>query len=155
MLTSPIQPTILIVEDDEVLGQVLARVLTCEGQTAVHVRSAGEALQRVRASRLRLVLIDAGLRDGTGLKLAEAIRAAGVSLPVILLTTHRLEKSALPSQGERLVSKSIDLPELRRTVNAALLQFPAADANLQLGCVEGPCRSSVDPPLAQSPAASL
>ena len=43
-----VPPTILIVEDDEVLGQVLAKVLTCEGQIAVHVRTAGDALSRVQ-----------------------------------------------------------------------------------------------------------
>jgi DNA-binding response OmpR family regulator len=66
------------------------------------------------------VLVDAGLRDGRGLKLAETIRSTEARVPVILLTTHRLEKSDLPSRGERLVTKSIDLPELRRTIDAAL-----------------------------------
>jgi CheY-like chemotaxis protein len=127
-LTPPtIRPTILIVEDDEVLGQVLARVLTAPGRLALHVRTAREALERVHEGNLRLVLVDAELREGTGLKLADAIRNAAAPLPVIVLTTHRLEKSDLPSRGERLVTKSIDLPELRRTIDAALLEFPATD----------------------------
>ena len=112
--------TILIVEDDEVLGQVLAQVLTCDGRIALHVRTVAEALEQVQVGRPRLVLVDAGLRDGKGLKLAEAIQSTEAGLPVILLTTHRLEKSDLPSRGERLVTKSIDLPELRRTIDAAL-----------------------------------
>jgi len=112
--------TILIVEDDEVLGQVLARVLTCDGRIALHVRTVTEALEQMQAGRPQLVLVDAGLRDGKGLKLAETIRSTEAGLPVILLTTHRLEKSDLPSRGERLVTKSIDLPELRRTIDAAL-----------------------------------
>ncbi len=112
--------TILIVEDDEVLGQVLARVLTCDGRIALHVRTVAEALQQMQAGRPQLVLVDAGLRDGKGLKLAETIRSTEARVPVILLTTHRLEKSDLPSRGERLVTKSIDLPELRRTIDAAL-----------------------------------
>jgi DNA-binding response OmpR family regulator len=60
------------------------------------------------------------LRDGTGLKLAEAIRQTGARLPVIVLAAHHLEKSDLCGPSERLVTKSIDLPELRRTVEAAL-----------------------------------
>jgi CheY-like chemotaxis protein len=94
---------------------------------ALHVRTAREALEQVHEGSPRLVLVDAGLREGTGLKLADAIRAAAAPLPVIVLTTHRLEKSDLPSRGERLVTKSIDLPELRRTIDAALLEFPATD----------------------------
>ena len=122
MATQLWPPTILIVEDDQVLGQVLAKVLTCEGQVAVHVRTAGDALSRVQANRPHLVVVDAGLRDGTALKLAEAIWAEDPSLPLIFLTTHHLEKSALPSRGARLITKSIDLPELRRTVETALLE---------------------------------
>ncbi len=121
LLPATIRPrTILIVEDDEVLGQVLARVLTFDGRIALHVRTVAEALQQMQAGRPQLVLVDAGLRDGRGLKLAETIRSMEARVPVILLTTHRLEKSDLPSRGERLVTKSIDLPELRRTIDAAL-----------------------------------
>jgi len=118
-------PTILIVEDDEVLGQVLARVLTVPGRLALHVCTADEAMRLVQEGCPRLVLVDAELRDGNGLKLAEAIRATGASLPVIVLTTHRLEKAERPSRGERLVTKSIDLPELRRTIDAALTELPS------------------------------
>lgn len=122
--------TILIVEDDEVLGQVLARVLSCEGRIARHVSTAGEALQQVRGGIPQLVLVDVELRDGTGLKLADAIRTSGARLPVILLMTHHLEKSDRPGRGEKLVTKSIDLPELRRTIETALREFLGTD---------GPC----------------
>jgi DNA-binding response OmpR family regulator len=127
MSTSETLPTILIVEDDEVLGEVLARVLTGHDRVALHVRTAGEALELVQKGCPRLVLVDAGLRDGTGLKLTESLKAIRARLPVIVLSTHRLEKSDLPGRGERLVTKSIDLPELRRTIDAALLESPATD----------------------------
>jgi DNA-binding response OmpR family regulator len=121
--------TILIVEDDEVLGQVLGRVLTCDAQTARHVRTANEALQQIRESDARLVLIDAGLRDGTALQLAGTIRAERASLPIILLTTDRPQKPSTLRSREMLVTKSIDLPELRRTVHAALHEGCSADGD--------------------------
>jgi DNA-binding NtrC family response regulator len=93
--TSP--AAILVVEDDEVLGQVLARVLSCAGRVARHVRTATEALERVREERPRLVLVDAGLRDGTGLKLVDAIREADPHLPVIVLSAHHLENRSCPA----------------------------------------------------------
>jgi DNA-binding response OmpR family regulator len=150
MLIHAKPPTTLIVEDDEVLGQVLAWVLTCEGRVVVHVSSSGKAFEQLRENCPRLVLVDATLRDGAGLKLRDAIRAAGLCLPVILLTTHRLEKSAHPTQGARLVSKSIDLPELRRMVNGALLECPTAGSDLELSSRGAPCRPSFDQPRAQS-----
>lgn len=133
----PIPQTILIVEDDDVLGQVLARVLTHGGRVALHVQTAAEALQLVAEGLTQLVLVDVELRDGTGLKLADAIRASGARLPVILLMTHHLEKSDRPGRGEKLVTKSIDLPELRRTIDAALLESPSTD---------GPCDLSPGTP---------
>jgi two-component system, OmpR family, phosphate regulon response regulator PhoB len=133
MATSQSPPTILIVEDDEVLGQVLARVLTCEGRVARHVSTAGEALQQVREGIPQLVLVDVELRDGTGLKLADAIRDSGARLPVILLMTHHVNKSDLPGRGEKLVTKSVDLPELRRTIDAALRETPGSDGSGNLG----------------------
>jgi DNA-binding response OmpR family regulator len=131
MATQLVPLTILIVEDDEVLGQVLAKVLTCEGRIALHVRTAGDALSQVQENRPHLIVVDAGLRDGTALRLADAIRAEDPSLPLILLTTHHLEKSALPSRGARLITKSIDLPELRRTVETALLECESSAGELE------------------------
>jgi CheY-like chemotaxis protein len=132
MPTLPGPSTILIVEDDEVLGQVLARVLTCEGRIARHVCTAGEALEQVREGIPQLVLVDVELRDGTGLKLADAIRDSGARLPVILLMTHHVNKSDLPGRGEKLVTKSVDLPELRRTIDAALSESSGSDGNVNL-----------------------
>jgi DNA-binding response OmpR family regulator len=129
MRIPPTPSTILIVEDDEVLGQVLGRVLTGEAQTARHVRTASEALQQIRESDARLVLIDAGLRDGTALQLAGTIRAERAGLPIILLTTERPANSSIPRSREMLVTKSIDLPELRRTVHAALREGCSADGD--------------------------
>jgi DNA-binding response OmpR family regulator len=138
------RPTILIVEDDDVLGRVLAKVLTCDEQIAVHVRTASEALQLARLSRLRLILIDAGLRDGTPLELADAIQGAGgACVPLIWLATHRLDNSALLSRGERLITKSIDLPELRRTVAAALLELPTAGDDVEASSRNGSSCASV------------
>jgi two-component system, OmpR family, KDP operon response regulator KdpE len=150
LLPATIRPrTILIVEDDEVLGQVLARVLTFDGRIALHVRTVAEALQQMQAGRPQLVLVDAGLRDGRGLKLAETIRSTEARVPVILLTTHRLEKSDLPSRGERLVTKSIDLPELRRTIDAALRESAFESAAIERGAEASVAANTRRPSMSQ------
>jgi len=114
--------TILIVEDDAVLGQVLARVLTHEQQTALCVSDTSLALRLVKSRWPRLVLLDLSLREGNALRLAERIRALWAGLPLILLTAYPLHRTALPHWVDRLVTKSINLPELRRTVAAVLKQ---------------------------------
>jgi DNA-binding response OmpR family regulator len=125
MRIRPELATILVVEDDAVLGQVLARVLTRDGQIALHVPNTTQALHLLRRRKPRLVLLDASLRDGAALKLAVAIRAACAWIPIILLTTYPFNRSDFPNWLDRLVTKSIDLPELRRTVEAALVDGQA------------------------------
>jgi DNA-binding response OmpR family regulator len=114
--------TILIVEDDTVLGQVLARVLTHNHHTALSVASTSHTLSLVKKRWPRLVLLDTCLRDGTAFKLAEAIRAASAGLPLIFLTAYPQHKSTLPDWVDHLVTKSINLAELRWTVDAVLAQ---------------------------------
>jgi len=128
--------TILVVEDDAVLGQVLARVLTRDGQTALHAPDASQALHLLTRRWPRLVLLDACLRDGTAMKLAEAIRAACACIPIILLTTYPLNRSAFPTWFDGVVNKSINLPELRRTVEAALADGQACPPEAKLNPVE-------------------
>jgi two-component system OmpR family response regulator len=125
--------TILIVEDDAVLGHVLQRVLTHKRQTALSLPSTSQALSLVQDRWPRLVLLDTCLRDGSALKLAEAIRAVWDGLPLIFLTAYPLHRSAFPEWADKLVTKSISLPELRRTVDAVLTQrkarLPTAPVN--------------------------
>ena len=84
-----------------------------------------QALHLVTQRWPHLVLLDACLRDGTALKLADAIRAACEWVPIILLTAYPLNRSAYPNWLNRLVTKSIDLSELRRTVEVALVDSQA------------------------------
>jgi DNA-binding NtrC family response regulator len=111
---------ILIVEDDQLLGRVLERVISCDGQAAVHVGDGSHAMRLLKQHVPRVALIDSGLRDGTALKLVEAIGANFPALHVILWTAHRLGDSALSRCVHQVATKSIDLPELRRIVRAAL-----------------------------------
>lgn len=113
---------ILIVEDDQLLGRVLERVLSCDGRAAVHVADGSQAIGLLKKHVPQVALIDSGLRDGTALKLVETIGANFPALHVILLTTHRLDPSILSPAVHQVVTKSVDLPELRRIVRAALCE---------------------------------
>jgi two-component system, OmpR family, response regulator len=112
--------TILIVEDDAVLGQVLARVLTKERQTALHVSFASQALRLVENRWPRLVLVDTGLRDGTALELGSLIRARDPLIPLVFLTAHSIGSATFPHWVDRLVTKSITLSDLRKAIEGLL-----------------------------------
>ena len=77
--------------------------------------------QLVEEQLPQLVLVDASLRDGSGLQLGESLRDRYPELPVILLTAAT-QSGSKPSgwAAGRLLSKSVDLSDLRQAVTAAL-----------------------------------
>lgn len=118
----PEPATILIVEDDAILGQVLARVLTGERQTALHVSSASHALRMVESRWPRLVLVDTGLRDGTATTLASVVRAFSPSVSLILLMADPNDRSGFSVGADCLLTKSTTLHDLRKAIDALLAE---------------------------------
>jgi DNA-binding NtrC family response regulator len=118
--------TILVVEDDATLGEVLARVLTRPGRCAVSVSNTSLALRLVEHEWPQLVLLDMCRRDGAAVALAAAIRTSSPNLPLIGLAAFPQQKGSFPVSISRFVTKSINLSELRQTVEAELSKGDAS-----------------------------
>jgi cobalt-zinc-cadmium efflux system membrane fusion protein len=116
--------TILVIDPDVVLGQVLSKVLARDGRRVVHAVNAAQALQLAEEHAPRLALLDCCLRDGNGLELAEDLHTRAAGLPLIFLAAHPLESEwpTRPSYCVRVLTKPLDLQELRRAVDVALEQ---------------------------------
>jgi DNA-binding response OmpR family regulator len=87
------QRSILLVEDDEATRRFLADNLTADGFEVFTAGAAEEGLRAVEARAPSLILLDLGLRDGSGLELLDRVRAADgfalradAAVPVIVLT---------------------------------------------------------------------
>jgi DNA-binding response OmpR family regulator len=120
---------ILIVEDNEDLAFGLSRSLEVEGHT-VDVAPDGPAGARLAAERRpALVLLDLMLPGMDGFGTLEAIRRAGLTMPVIVLTARGAEVDKV--HGLRLgaddyVTKPFGLSELLARVAAQLRRAAAA-----------------------------
>jgi cobalt-zinc-cadmium efflux system membrane fusion protein len=120
--------TILIVAGDAVLGQVLKRALTHEGLTILHAANAATALGLAERHVPRLVLLDCCMREGDARELADELHARLADLPVILMTDDPLsvnresgqEDPSRVSRFARVITKSVDLHDLRQAVDATL-----------------------------------
>ena len=66
--------TILLVEDDLSIAENVILALARDGLECRHVTLAGEALARLRAGGLDLVILDVGLPDGNGFDILAKLR---------------------------------------------------------------------------------
>jgi DNA-binding response OmpR family regulator len=79
---------ICLVEDDLELGKALQSALQDAGQEVVWVRRAGDARRWVEAEPFDAVLLDLGLPDGSGIEVLRDLRAAGHTLPILVITAR-------------------------------------------------------------------
>lgn len=85
----PLKRTILLVDDEEDLREVLTDALNTSGFQVIEAANGADALARVRDSRPDIVILDLMLPDLSGFAVCKKIKeqAAG-HLPVILLTAR-------------------------------------------------------------------
>ncbi|MFE7794553.1 response regulator transcription factor [Streptomyces sp. NPDC057460] len=113
---------ILVVEDDPGLRDVLARGLRDEDFDVVTAADGASALKAADRT-VHAVVLDIGLPDSDGRDVCQAMRGAGIAVPVIFLTAHgnltdRL--SGFASGGDDYLIKPFHLSELAARVRAVL-----------------------------------
>lgn len=109
--------SVLILEDEPHLRDVLMRSLRAEGFDASAVGTAHELMARVAVDEnlYDALLIDIGLPDADGRDVCQALRARGIDTPVLFLTardalTDRL--AGFSVGGDDYVTKPFDIEEV-------------------------------------------
>lgn len=77
---------ILVVDDERLIRELLARTLEEEGFTCVVCSGLAEARVRLGDGGYSLVLCDYDLADGCGADLVEEIRATNLDVPVVVMS---------------------------------------------------------------------
>src|SRR5689334_19917357 len=140
------RPSLLIVEDDGVLRDVLTRSLRAEGFAASAVPCGGELLERALAEAPDVLVIDIGLPDADGRDLCQALRARGMNAPVLFLTardalTDRL--SGFSVGGDDYVTKPFDIEEVVARLQALLKRASVQPSAQIAGLVLDPSEHSI------------
>ena len=86
---------VLIVDDSTINRLVTARMLTHIGYRPLSVESAADALTLLDQTRVSVILTDCYMPEMDGFSLALAIRARGISAPIIAMTADVLEETRL------------------------------------------------------------
>jgi two-component system OmpR family response regulator len=140
---------ILVVEDEARLARLISRVLKDEGYAAETVGDGRTALARALAEPFDLLIVDWMLPDLDGIQVIRRVRAAEMSVPVLMLTARtqiedRVE--GLDAGADDYLPKPFAFPELLARVRA-LSRWPReqeTDSVLRAGDVSlDPLRHAV------------
>jgi DNA-binding NtrC family response regulator len=115
-------PTILVVDDEQLIRWSLNERLTHEGYRVVEADTAKAALER-HAEGVDLVILDYKLPDGDGISVLKAIKENDPDTLVILLTAHStvdMAVDAMKHGAYHYANKPFNLDEVALLVEKAL-----------------------------------
>jgi two-component system OmpR family response regulator len=138
-----------VCEDDDELRGVLRSALEREGLTVRATASGTEAVRAFGADPPDVLVLDVGLPDADGRDVCQALRARGLTSPVLFLTA----RDAVPDRisgfhagGDDYLTKPFALAELLVRVHALLRRADAGDNDdtvLRAGLVLDPAAHAV------------
>ena len=145
---SPVR--LLVVDDHPIVRQGMARLIEAEPDLEIvaEAETADEALQAVDREEVDFVILDIGLRQGSGLDVIGQIRARRAELPILVLSMHQerfYAERVLRNGAQGYVMKQGDpaeiVPAIRRILAGDLYLSPALADELVRRAVEGPDES--------------
>jgi CheY-like chemotaxis protein len=115
----PAKKKILVVDDEPLVCEAIAMMLSFDGYEVVTAGSGQAALALFAPGKFDLVTTDYTMPEMNGAELALALKAQAPGQPVIMITAHSdmLKSSGVPLTGvDRVVGKPFQLAELRAAI---------------------------------------
>src|ERR1700730_10120587 len=114
---------ILLIEDDPMIGNSLAKALRDHGMSVDWITDGLDGEEALAAGEHTLVLLNLGLPGKQGLQLLKAVRPAGARVPIIIITARDevdVRVAALNLGADDYLAKPFAVRELVARMNAVL-----------------------------------
>ena len=124
---------LLIVEDDDIVADAIARGLATASYSVLRVTSAEAAQAALMDEEFAMAVIDVGLPGADGLTLVRRLRSAGKSLPTLILTarcTLNDKVKALDLGADDFLSKPFEAAELAARCRALMRRSYGASSGI-------------------------
>ncbi|HZB35563.1 MAG TPA: response regulator transcription factor [Gaiellaceae bacterium] len=112
---------VLIVEDDEVIAEGMARHLSTAGFEPIRVTNGSQGLARLRFERPHVAIVDLMLPGTDGWRLIESAREEGIGTPIVVVSARGTEHDrvhALEIGADDFLVKPFSMKELVARVQA-------------------------------------
>src|SRR5581483_5747228 len=117
---------VLLVEDDELLGDGLSTGLAQARYTVDWLKDGASADQALRTENFDIVVLDLSLPKMSGITVLQNLRARGKTIPVLILTARESVQDrvkGLDSGADDYLTKPFDLDELCARLRALQRRF--------------------------------
>ena len=124
--------TVLVVDDEQVLAEMVSMALRYEGWTVATALDGRTAVTKARELRPDVVVLDVMLPDMTGLEVLAKFRQSDPHLPVLLLTAKDSVEdriAGLTAGGDDYVTKPFSIEEVVLRLRALLRRTGADTEN--------------------------
>ncbi len=125
--------SLLVVDDDRIFGDRLARALSTRGFAARAATSVAEALEAINTAPPAFAVIDLRLGDGTGLDVIQALKARRADARGVILTGYGAIASAVIAVkigAFDYLAKPVNADEVVVALMAGRLDIPVAQEPL-------------------------
>jgi len=134
-MTTTDRPSLLLVEDDAVLGPLIAELLEPDYRVRL-VANGRDGLQLGLAGAWDVMVIDRGLPVMDGIALIAALRSKGIATPILILTALGAAEEkvrGLDAGANDYVTKPFDAGELAARLRALTRTYASAPTAVTVG----------------------
>ena len=118
-------PTIMVVDDDEDVRSLMRKWLEMNGSRVVEAKDGDEAVEIAQQEHPRLIVMDIGLPQRSGISATYRIRSHPElqAVPIVVITAYdsaELRDDALKAGCNDYLIKPIDIDQLKDVLNRLL-----------------------------------